>query len=62
VVAVAPGAGDRAADALKGAGYSQAAVIGSVEPKGIVSVVIRGMLGRYRPLDEPLGAPLPRIC
>jgi hydrogenase expression/formation protein HypE len=62
VVAVAPGAGDRAADALKGAGYRQAAVIGSVEPKRIVPVIIRGILGRDRPLDEPLGAPLPRIC
>jgi hydrogenase expression/formation protein HypE len=62
VVAVAPGAGNRAADALKGAGYRQAAVIGSVEPKRIVPVTIRGILGRDRPLDEPLGAPLPRIC
>jgi hydrogenase expression/formation protein HypE len=62
VVAVAQGAGEKAAAALKRAGYSQAAVIGLVEPKRIVPVVIRGMLGRDRPLDEPLGAPLPRIC
>jgi hydrogenase expression/formation protein HypE len=62
VVAVAQGVGGRAADALKAAGYSQAAVIGSVEPTRIVPVIVRGILGRDRPLDEPLGAPLPRIC
>jgi hydrogenase expression/formation protein HypE len=62
VVAVPPGAGDRATGALLAAGYRQAAVIGSVEPKRIVPVVMRGILGRDRPLDEPLGAPLPRIC
>jgi len=62
VIAVEHGEGDDAAAALKSAGYSQAAVIGSVESKRIVPVVMRGMLGRDRPLDEPLGAPLPRIC
>jgi hydrogenase expression/formation protein HypE len=62
VIAVSAGAGNRAADALKSVGYSQAAVIGSIEPKRVVPVVMRGILKRDRPLDEPLGAPLPRIC
>jgi hydrogenase expression/formation protein HypE len=62
VVAIAQGAADRAVGALCAAGYSQAAVIGSIGPERIVPVLIRGMLGRDRALDEPLGAPLPRIC
>jgi hydrogenase expression/formation protein HypE len=39
-----------------------AAVVGRVEPRGFSPVTVRGALGRARPLDEPLGAPLPRIC
>jgi hydrogenase maturation factor len=62
VVAVTQGAGDKAVEVLKRADYGQAAVIGWIEPKKIVPVVVRGLLGRDRPLDEPLGAPLPRIC
>ena len=39
-----------------------AVIAGRVEPRGFTPVTIRGALGRPRPLDEPLGAPLPRIC
>ena len=43
-----------------------AARIGTVEPPSAVvaagSVLVRGALGVLRVLDEPLGAPLPRIC
>jgi hydrogenase expression/formation protein HypE len=62
VVAVASGTGGAAVAALNGAGYAHSAVIGFVQPQRAVPVVVRGRLGRDRPLDEPLGAPLPRIC
>ncbi|MBN1852967.1 MAG: hydrogenase expression/formation protein HypE [Pirellulales bacterium] len=40
----------------------QATVIGEVTDRAIAPVVVRRSLGRPMPLDEPLGAPLPRIC
>jgi len=40
----------------------QAAVIGDVRPQQSVSVVVAGRMGRERVLEEPAGAPLPRIC
>lgn len=39
-----------------------AAVIGAVRPRGPAAVTIRRGLRREAPLDEPWGAPLPRIC
>jgi hydrogenase expression/formation protein HypE len=36
--------------------------IGSVEPRGGAAVVVERGSGRRVPLDEPTGAPLPRIC
>lgn len=44
------------------AGCELAAIIGVVRPKGICPVTIFRTLGRPQPLDEPSGAPLPRIC
>jgi hydrogenase expression/formation protein HypE len=44
------------------AGCEQAAIIGEVQPAGISPVTIRRSVGPPRPLDEPAGAPLPRIC
>lgn len=41
---------------------AKATVVGRVERRGFSPVTVRGPLGRARPLDEPLGAPLPRIC
>lgn len=41
---------------------ASAVVVGRVESRGFSPVTVRGALGRARPLDEPLGAPLPRIC
>lgn len=41
---------------------SEACVIGEVVGKQIVPVVITRASGREMPLDEPAGAPLPRIC
>jgi len=43
-------------------GFADAADIGEVHPRGISPVSIRRFGGRIRPLDEPTGAPLPRIC
>lgn len=40
----------------------QAAIIGAVRPRAITPVIIRRALGREQSLDEPTGAPLPRIC
>ena len=39
-----------------------AAVIGEVSAKSPAQVLVRGPLGGLRVLDEPSGAPLPRIC
>lgn len=63
VAAVPPGEADRALEVLRGAGNSPgAARIGQVATPGLAPVVVRRALGPEIPLDEPLGAPLPRIC
>jgi hydrogenase expression/formation protein HypE len=63
VVAVEPGESGLALGALRQlAEFAQVASIGKVEPAQIAPVVVRRALGRAQPLDEPLGAPLPRIC
>ncbi|MCA9048141.1 MAG: hydrogenase expression/formation protein HypE [Planctomycetaceae bacterium] len=43
-------------------GLSAAAVIGKVRSAGICPVSVIRSLGTARPLDEPTGSPLPRIC
>lgn len=43
-------------------GTKQATRIGAVRPRGFAPVTITRPLGAEQPLDEPLGAPLPRIC
>ena len=63
VAAVAEEFADRAVAALRTAAVSAAAArVGEVIPKTATSVFVRTLFGRNRPLDEPLGAPLPRIC
>jgi hydrogenase expression/formation protein HypE len=63
VVAVDPRFAEIAVTALHQIpGSGQAAVIGEVQPKGISPVTIRRTFGSPQPLDEPSGAPLPRIC
>jgi hydrogenase expression/formation protein HypE len=63
VVAVREGFGSATAEALGKVPLGQeAAVIGRVEPRRVSPVVVCRGLARYLPLDEPLGAPLPRIC
>lgn len=63
VAAVQQGFGQRAIDALRSVPIArQASLIGQVQERRVSAVIVRRGLGRYLPLDEPLGAPLPRIC
>jgi hydrogenase expression/formation protein HypE len=63
VVAVPPGNTERALTVLRGIAESaHAARIGWVESRGVAAVVVKRAAGLRIPLDEPIGAPLPRIC
>lgn len=63
VIAVEPEAEARVLEALQSVPVSgNAAVIGRVTEAGISPVTIQRMLGGEQPVDEPTGAPLPRIC
>ncbi|HRX77866.1 MAG TPA: hydrogenase expression/formation protein HypE [Pirellulaceae bacterium] len=63
VVAVADKEADKALRVLRDVAVSHSAVeIGSVVERRIAPVAIRRSLGQLVPLDEPTGAPLPRIC
>ena len=63
VVAVDPCFAEIAVTALHCvSGCEQAAIIGEVQAHGISPVTIRRTFGSSQPLDEPSGAPLPRIC
>lgn len=63
VVAVDATMAEAALAALRSApGGEQAAQIAEVRRRGPFDVTIRRTLGPEQPLDDPLGAPLPRIC
>lgn len=63
VVAVAAGSGAEAVECLKQLPEGRGAkLIGNVEPRGFAPVTISRALGHKQPIDEPMGAPLPRIC
>jgi len=63
VVAVQEGFADATLHALAAvAGSMHAAVIGKVRARGLAPVVVERLAGSVVPLDEPVGAPLPRIC
>jgi hydrogenase expression/formation protein HypE len=63
VCAVAEGSQQRAIEALGSVPQTRSAcVVGSATRRGIVPVAIEGVLGNLRPVDEPAGAPMPRIC
>jgi len=63
VVAVEPGAVKEALAALgRVPETAQAVLVGSVTSRGLAAVTVRRALGTEQPLDDPLGAPLPRIC
>ena len=61
VVAAADAA--RALDCLRAHPLGRrAAIIGRIGAASDHGVLVRGLLGALRVLDEPTGAPLPRIC
>ena len=63
LVAVAPNAVDQVLEALRGIAVSrEACCIGEVVERLSAPVVQLSPLGQRVPLDEPSGAPLPRIC
>jgi hydrogenase expression/formation protein HypE len=63
VCAVAPGSEEKAIEALHSVPETRSAcIIGNVVRRMIVPVAIEGLLGSLRPVDEPAGAPMPRIC
>jgi hydrogenase expression/formation protein HypE len=63
LIAVRAGAAGPALDALRDVPLARdAACIGRLRERSISPVLVERGLGRYLPLDEPLGAPLPRIC
>jgi len=54
---------EQALSALRNlAGCQQAAIIGVVREPSVCPVTVCRMFGTAQPLDEPSGAPLPRIC
>jgi hydrogenase expression/formation protein HypE len=63
VIAVPQGNATLAIDVLgKVAESACAKMIGRVEPRGLIPVLVERGAGQKIPLDEPFGAPLPRIC
>ncbi|TXT27171.1 MAG: hydrogenase expression/formation protein HypE [Planctomycetota bacterium] len=63
VVAVPDGTADRALDALhRLPQHKSARCIGAIRERRLSPVLIRRGLGQEQPLDEPIGAALPRIC
>jgi hydrogenase expression/formation protein HypE len=63
VVAVPSGCAPAAIVALHQVEESaQAISIGQVTTRGLASVLVERVTGRFVPLDEPVGAALPRIC
>ncbi len=63
LVAVDRGDSERAITALKSVSESSgAAIIGEARSKTLAPVTVRRVNGQEIPIDEPLGAALPRIC
>jgi hydrogenase expression/formation protein HypE len=63
VIAVPPTSANRALEVLQSIPETAQGVrIGRVESRGLSGVVVERGTGQRVPLDEPSGAPLPRIC
>jgi hydrogenase expression/formation protein HypE len=63
LVAVPPGTAAHALQILRGVPETANAVcIGQVEARRLAAVIVKRATGQLTPLDEPGGAPLPRIC
>jgi len=63
VVAVPQGWAERAIGVLSSVRETVGSVrIGQIGPRGLAAVLVERSTGQLIPLDEPIGAPLPRIC
>jgi len=63
VVAVPRGQAEQTIEVLRRVPETaQSARIGRVEARGVAAVVVERAAQQWIPLDEPVGAPLPRIC
>ena len=63
VMAVPQGCAQRAIEVLGNVRETSGSVcIGQVGPRGMAAVLVVRIAGQKIPLDEPVGAPLPRIC
>jgi hydrogenase expression/formation protein HypE len=63
LIAVPSGEANRCLAALRDVKEAESAVrIGRVAPRELAAVIIERTTGQRMPLDEPIGAPLPRIC
>jgi hydrogenase expression/formation protein HypE len=63
VIAVPPASTERALDVLRQIPETAQSVrFGRTESRGLAGVVVKRGTGQRIPLDEPTGAPLPRIC
>jgi hydrogenase expression/formation protein HypE len=63
VIAVPQGCAQRSIEVLRTVRETAGSVrIGHVGPRGLAPVLVERIAGQKVPLDEPIGAPLPRIC
>ena len=62
VVAIPAADADAALAALRGVPTCAAAVVGAVQARRSIPVLVKRAGGREQPLVEPSGAPFPRIC
>lgn len=62
VAVMSPDVSETVVRELHQAGCPEAAVTGTVVERDICPVTVRRIFGTAQPLDEPSGAPLPRIC
>jgi hydrogenase expression/formation protein HypE len=63
VIGVPQGSAERAIEVLREVSESAGSqLIGHVAPRALAAVLVERSAGQKIPLDEPVGAPLPRIC
>lgn len=62
VIATASGQGPLLLESLHASGNRDAAIIGTARSRQSAPVTIKYLFDRELPIDEPMGAPLPRIC
>jgi hydrogenase maturation factor len=63
VIAVPSGCAQQAIQVLRTVRETAGSVyVGHVGARGLAAVLVERIAGQKTPLDEPVGAPLPRIC